>query len=200
MPIRASSGVDVITGDGLAAALAGVETIVDAATGPSPEQEAATEFFTTAARNLHGRRAGRRAAHGRGVDHRDRPFAGGLRRGEGRPRAGQRCRARSRCASCAPRSSTSSSRSSWSGARRARSATCRRCARSWSRPGPSPRRSPTWPPRPTESRPTGAAPIPEIAGPQEEDLVDVASAVRARRGMTGSRSRRRATPTTRTPN
>ena len=53
-------GVDVITGDGLDAALAGVECVVDAATGPSPEQEAATEFFTTAARNIHehGRRAG----------------------------------------------------------------------------------------------------------------------------------------------
>jgi uncharacterized protein YbjT (DUF2867 family) len=55
-----SSGVDVITGDGLTEALAGVECVVDVATGPSPEQEAATAFFTTAARNLHeiGERAG----------------------------------------------------------------------------------------------------------------------------------------------
>ena len=55
-----SRGVDIITGDGLAEALAGVEAIVDAATGPSPEEDAATEFFTTAARNLHeaGQRAG----------------------------------------------------------------------------------------------------------------------------------------------
>jgi uncharacterized protein YbjT (DUF2867 family) len=55
-----SHGVDVITGDGLAEALAGVECVVDAATGPSPDQEAATAFFTTAARNLHqaGERAG----------------------------------------------------------------------------------------------------------------------------------------------
>jgi uncharacterized protein YbjT (DUF2867 family) len=53
-------GVDVITGEGLAEALDGVECIVDTATGPSPEQQAATEFFTTAARNLQaaGRRAG----------------------------------------------------------------------------------------------------------------------------------------------
>jgi uncharacterized protein YbjT (DUF2867 family) len=50
--ISRSSGVDVITGDGLADALVGVEVIFDAATGPSPEQEAATEFFTTAANNL----------------------------------------------------------------------------------------------------------------------------------------------------
>lgn len=55
-----SSGVDVITGDGLAAALDGVDYIIDTATGPSPEQGPATEFFTTAARNLHeaGSRAG----------------------------------------------------------------------------------------------------------------------------------------------
>src|SRR5436190_580639 len=47
-----SGGVDVVTAEGLAAALAGVGGIVDVATGPSPEQQAATEFFTTAARNL----------------------------------------------------------------------------------------------------------------------------------------------------
>ena len=58
--ISRSHGVDVITGDGLAAALDGVESVVDAATGPSAEQDAATEFFTTAARNLQeaGSRAG----------------------------------------------------------------------------------------------------------------------------------------------
>jgi uncharacterized protein YbjT (DUF2867 family) len=44
--------VDVITGDGLATALEGAEVIIDVATGPSPEQGAATEFFTTATRNL----------------------------------------------------------------------------------------------------------------------------------------------------
>jgi uncharacterized protein YbjT (DUF2867 family) len=62
VPIARSAGVDVVTGDGLADALAGVDVIVDAATGPSPEQEAATAFFTTAARNLHG--AGARAGVG----------------------------------------------------------------------------------------------------------------------------------------
>jgi uncharacterized protein YbjT (DUF2867 family) len=58
--ISRSSGVDVITGDGLAEALAGVGCVIDVATGPSPEQEAATAFFTTAARNLHeaGEQAG----------------------------------------------------------------------------------------------------------------------------------------------
>jgi uncharacterized protein YbjT (DUF2867 family) len=60
VPVSRTSGVDVITGDGLDAALAGVDVIVDVATGPSPDQEEATAFFTTSARNLHeaGRRAG----------------------------------------------------------------------------------------------------------------------------------------------
>jgi uncharacterized protein YbjT (DUF2867 family) len=55
-----STGVDVISGERLAEALAGVECIVDVATGPSPDQQAATEFFTTAARNLQevGERSG----------------------------------------------------------------------------------------------------------------------------------------------
>lgn len=60
VPMSRSVGVDVITGDGLAEALAGVDTVIDAASWPSPEQEAATEFFTTSARNLHevGEQAG----------------------------------------------------------------------------------------------------------------------------------------------
>lgn len=58
--ISRSKGVDVITGDGLADALTGVEVVIDAASGPSAEQEPATEFFTTASRNLQeiGERAG----------------------------------------------------------------------------------------------------------------------------------------------
>jgi uncharacterized protein YbjT (DUF2867 family) len=52
VPMSRASGVDVITREGLTEALTGVEVIVDAATGPSPEEQAATEFFTTAANNL----------------------------------------------------------------------------------------------------------------------------------------------------
>jgi uncharacterized protein YbjT (DUF2867 family) len=52
VPIARGEGVDVITGEGLAPALEGVDLIVDAATGPSPDQAEATEFFTTSARNL----------------------------------------------------------------------------------------------------------------------------------------------------
>jgi uncharacterized protein YbjT (DUF2867 family) len=52
VPIARSTGVDVVTGDGLEDALAGVDTIVDAATGPSPDQEQATAFFAASARNV----------------------------------------------------------------------------------------------------------------------------------------------------
>jgi uncharacterized protein YbjT (DUF2867 family) len=50
--IARSEGVDVISGKGLDPALAGAETIIDAATGPSPDEEQATAFFTASARNL----------------------------------------------------------------------------------------------------------------------------------------------------
>lgn len=63
VPISRATGVDVITGSGLGAALAGAGAIIDAATGPSPQQQAATKFFTTAARNLQ--QAGQQAGVGR---------------------------------------------------------------------------------------------------------------------------------------
>jgi uncharacterized protein YbjT (DUF2867 family) len=55
-----STGVDVVTGEGLSEALAGVDCIVDAASWPKNEQEPATEFFIAASRNLQkeGERAG----------------------------------------------------------------------------------------------------------------------------------------------
>jgi uncharacterized protein YbjT (DUF2867 family) len=60
VPMSRSSGVDVVTGDGLAEALAGVATIIDVATQPSPDEDAARAFFTAASRNVLevGTRAG----------------------------------------------------------------------------------------------------------------------------------------------
>lgn len=52
VPIARSKGVDVISGEGLDEALAGVDTIIDTATWPTPDQDGATGFFTTSARNL----------------------------------------------------------------------------------------------------------------------------------------------------
>ena len=61
--IARSKGVDVVSGEGLDGALAGVETIIDTATGPSPDQEEATAFFTASAHNLQ--RAGAAAGANR---------------------------------------------------------------------------------------------------------------------------------------
>jgi uncharacterized protein YbjT (DUF2867 family) len=52
VPIARSAGVDVVTGEGLDEALVGVETIIDAASGPSPDEEQATAFFAASARNV----------------------------------------------------------------------------------------------------------------------------------------------------
>jgi len=54
------TGVDVVTGDGLDDALAGVDTIMDATSNDSPDQAAATAFFTASTRNFNeaGARAG----------------------------------------------------------------------------------------------------------------------------------------------
>jgi uncharacterized protein YbjT (DUF2867 family) len=58
--ISRSSGVDVISGEGLDEALGGAQIVIDAAGDPTADQEGATQFFTTAAQNLlaSGRRAG----------------------------------------------------------------------------------------------------------------------------------------------
>jgi uncharacterized protein YbjT (DUF2867 family) len=60
VPMSRSTGVDVVTGDGLSEALEGVETIIDAASWPTNDQEPATEFFLASSRNLQeeGERAG----------------------------------------------------------------------------------------------------------------------------------------------
>jgi uncharacterized protein YbjT (DUF2867 family) len=55
-----SGGVDLVTGEGLPDALNGVEVVVDAATGSSPDRDDATKFFDASTRNLQeaGERAG----------------------------------------------------------------------------------------------------------------------------------------------
>jgi uncharacterized protein YbjT (DUF2867 family) len=47
-----NTGVNTITGEGLAKALAGAQVVVDLANSPSFEDKAALEFFETAGRNL----------------------------------------------------------------------------------------------------------------------------------------------------
>lgn len=50
-----SAGVDVITGKGLASALTGVECVIDTATGPSPDQAAATGKVSQGGEVVHSR-------------------------------------------------------------------------------------------------------------------------------------------------
>lgn len=47
-----NSGVNTVTGEGLAAALTGAEVVIDLANSPSFEDKAALEFFQTSGRNL----------------------------------------------------------------------------------------------------------------------------------------------------
>ncbi|MFI7387280.1 SDR family oxidoreductase [Streptomyces sp. NPDC049813] len=60
VPMSRATGVDVITRSGLAEALVGADVVIDVASWPTSDEEAAAEFFRTAAANLHaaGQRAG----------------------------------------------------------------------------------------------------------------------------------------------
>jgi uncharacterized protein YbjT (DUF2867 family) len=52
VPASPSSGVNTLTGEGLAEALAGAAVVVDVANSPSFEDKAALDFFETSGRNL----------------------------------------------------------------------------------------------------------------------------------------------------
>jgi uncharacterized protein YbjT (DUF2867 family) len=52
VPIARSKGVDIVSGTGLAEALHGVDIVIDTASTPSPDEAEATNYFTTATRNL----------------------------------------------------------------------------------------------------------------------------------------------------
>lgn len=52
VPAAPSTGVDTLTGDGLAEVLKGADVVVDVSNSPSFETEAALDFFTRSARNL----------------------------------------------------------------------------------------------------------------------------------------------------
>jgi hypothetical protein len=65
VPLSRPTGVDVVTGEGLAEAVTGAECVIDAASGTARGRrrlapKAASEFFTASARNLHeiGQKAG----------------------------------------------------------------------------------------------------------------------------------------------
>src|SRR5262245_31723216 len=55
-----NTGVNTITGEGLADALAGAQVVVDVANSPSFADQAAMDFFQTAGKNLAAGGSGRR--------------------------------------------------------------------------------------------------------------------------------------------
>jgi uncharacterized protein YbjT (DUF2867 family) len=61
--ISRAKGIDVIEGDGLGAALAGTQAVVDVTSNPAQDTAEVVDFFTTAARNVLA------AATGAGVRH-----------------------------------------------------------------------------------------------------------------------------------
>ena len=58
-----STGVNAITGEGLAAALAGARVVVDVANAPSWEDQAVLEFFETSGRNIRAAEAAAGVGH-----------------------------------------------------------------------------------------------------------------------------------------
>ena len=58
-----ASGVNTLTGEGLADALAGAAVVVDVANSPSFEDHAVLEFFETAGRNIHAAEAAAGVGH-----------------------------------------------------------------------------------------------------------------------------------------
>ena len=58
-----SSGVNTITGEGLAKALTGAQVVVDVSNAPSWEDKAVLEFFETSGRNLLAAEAAARVGH-----------------------------------------------------------------------------------------------------------------------------------------
>ncbi len=63
VPASPASGVNTVTGEGLAEALKGARVVIDLANSPSFEEKAAMEFFEKAGRNLLGAEAAAGTAH-----------------------------------------------------------------------------------------------------------------------------------------
>src|SRR3954468_11912129 len=63
VPASPATGVDTISGEGLADVMAGADVVVDVANAPAWEDDAVLEFFTTSTRNLLA------AEHDAGVGH-----------------------------------------------------------------------------------------------------------------------------------
>ena len=63
IPASPKTGVNTLTGEGLAAALDGASAVVDVSNSPSFEEKAVMAFFTTSTRNLLAQEATAGVAH-----------------------------------------------------------------------------------------------------------------------------------------
>jgi uncharacterized protein YbjT (DUF2867 family) len=63
VPASPKTGVNTLTGEGLAAALAGASVVVDVSNSPSFEEEAVMKFFTTSTRNVLAQEAAAGVTH-----------------------------------------------------------------------------------------------------------------------------------------
>jgi uncharacterized protein YbjT (DUF2867 family) len=63
LPASRSTGVNTLTGEGLAGALAGAAVVVDVANSPSFEDKPVMDFFETAGRNIHAAEAAAGVGH-----------------------------------------------------------------------------------------------------------------------------------------
>jgi uncharacterized protein YbjT (DUF2867 family) len=63
LPASPSSGVNTITGDGLAQAVAGAQVVIDVSNSPSWEDKAVLEFFETSTRNVLAAEAAAEVGH-----------------------------------------------------------------------------------------------------------------------------------------
>lgn len=181
--ISRSLGVDVVTGEGLADALAGVETVIDTATGASPEQQPATEFFTAAARNLQelGEQAGVQRIVVVSIIGIDRFTAGYFAAKRAQERAMLAGPIRARILRAAQFHEFVAQLVDWGRQdgvsyvpkMRTQLVAARTVAEALADLATVPDSAPAG---------TSTAPIPEIAGPREESLVEMARLLAARRG------------------
>jgi uncharacterized protein YbjT (DUF2867 family) len=69
-----NTGVNTITGEGLEAAMAGTQVVIDLANSPSFEDKAVLEFFETSGRNLLAAEAAAGVGHHVGIDRTDNSY------------------------------------------------------------------------------------------------------------------------------
>ena len=177
--ISRANGVDVITGEGLAAALEGVEVVIDTSTGPSAGAGAGHGVLPHGDQEPGGgRRQGGRAQAGAGVDHRRRQEHRRLRRGQARAGAGRAGRADPGAdpARGPVRRVRRGADGLGAAGRRGLPAQDAHPDRRGPDRGGGARRH-----GPVPDEPEGAQPA-EIAGPREEYLPDLAQLVAAKRG------------------